>query len=192
MIDPTISPTLHAAVEREIRRGETVRFVETPQPRFFTSASTPAFLFAIPWTAFALFWMAGAAGFKVPNFNKGFDLFPLFGVPFVLIGMAMLSTPYWAYRNAFRSVYVITDQRAITFVGGFRTTIRSFAPEHLQAIYRTERSDGSGDVIIGSNWKRDSDGDAHATHYGFLGVVDAKATEDRLRSLAEAGRDGHP
>ena len=190
MIDPNISRNLNDAVERELRPGETVSFVETPQPRYFTSASTGAFLFAIPWTLFALFWIGGAAGFKIPDFKNGFDLFPLFGVPFVLIGFAMLSSPIWAYRNAFKSVYVITDQRAITFVGGFRTTIRSFTPDDLKAIYRTERSDGSGDVIIGSNMGRDSDGDPHTMHYGFLGVADAKATEDRLRMLAEGGRGG--
>ena len=30
-----------------------------------------------------------ASGFKIPDFKEGFDLFPLFGVPFVLIGLAM-------------------------------------------------------------------------------------------------------
>ena len=184
MLDPTISRNLNSAVERELRSGESVSFMETPQPRFFTTASTGAFVFAIPWTLFALFWMGGAAGFKIPDFKNGFDLFPLFGIPFVLIGFAMLSSPFWAYRNAFKSVYVITDQRAITFVGGFRTTIRSFYPDDLRDVYRTERPDGSGDVIIGSSVRRDSDGDSHTTHFGFLGVSDAKATEDRLRVLA--------
>ena len=183
-LDSTISRKLNDAVERELEPGEKVTFIETPQPRFFTTASTGAFLFAIPWTLFALFWMAGAAGFKIPDFKNGFDLFPFFGVPFVLIGFAMLSSPIWAYRNAFKTVYVITDRRAISFVGGFRTTIRSFFPDDLGDLYRTERSDGSGDVIIGTTTKRDSDGDAHSTPYGFLGVENAKTTEDRLRQLA--------
>lgn len=98
----------------------------------------------------------------------------------------MLSTPIWAYRNAFKSVYVITDRRGITIVGGFRTTVRSFFPDDLGDMHRSERSDGSGDVIIGRTTRRDSDGDLHRTAYGFLGVADAKATEDRLRVLASS------
>lgn len=184
MYSPNISRKLNDAIGRELQPGETVAFVESPEPRFFTTASTAAFVFAIPWTLFALFWIAGASGFKLPEFKNGFDLFPLFGIPFVLIGFAMLSSPIWAYRNAFKTAYVITDRRAITFVGGFRTTIRSFFPEDLGGMHRSERSDGSGDVIIGTTTRRDSDGDPHSTHYGFLGVADAKATEDRLRVLA--------
>lgn len=187
-LDSTISRKLNDAVERELESGETVSFIETPQPRFFTTASTGVFVFAIPWTLFALFWVAGAAGFKVPDFKNGADLFPLFGVPFVLIGFAMLSSPIWTYRNAYKTVYVITDRRAISIVGGFRTTIRSFFPDDLGDLHRTQRSDGSGDVIVGTTTKWDSDGDAYSTPYGFLGVKNAKATEDRLRQLASIAR----
>ena len=123
MIDPSIPAPLAAKVERELERGEAVVWIGMPKPTFFSPRSTGAFLFAIPWTAFALFWTAGAAGFQVPKFNQGVDLFPLFGVPFVLIGFAMLSTPLWVYRNSFKTVYVITDRRAITIEGGWSTTI---------------------------------------------------------------------
>jgi hypothetical protein len=37
----------------------------------------------------------------------------LFFVPFVLIGVAMLLMPAWAYVSAKRTVYVITDQRVL-------------------------------------------------------------------------------
>ena len=185
-LDSTISRQLNDTIDRELEHDEKVMFVETPQPRFFTATSTGAFLFAIPWTLFALFWIAGASGSKVPDFKNGFDLFPLFGIPFVLIGFAMLSSPIWAYRNASKTAYVITDRRAISIVGGYRTTIRSYFPKDLGDLYRTERSDGSGDVIIGLKTQRDSDGDHQRTPYGFLGVENAKATEDRLRKLASA------
>lgn len=184
MLDPTISRTLNDAIERELQPGEIVSSIESPQPRFVTTASTSTFVFGIPWTLFALFWIAGASRFKVPDFQDGFDFFPLFGIPFVLAGFGMLSSPIWAYRNAFKSVYVITDRRAFTIVGGVRTTIRSFFPDDLDDLHRSQRSDGSGDVLVATTAKRGSNGGSHASFRGFLGVADAKSFEDRLRVLA--------
>jgi len=184
---------LQDLVDRELESGERVAWMDMPIPRFFTPASTAAFLFAIPWTAFAIFWMCGAAGFKMPDFTKGFDLFPLFGVPFVLIGMAMLSTPVWTYRKSFNTVYMITNRRAVTFEGGRATTIRSYPPDKLQDLFRKERRDGTGDVVIARRAWRDSDGDRHTEELGFLRVRNPQEVEQMLRKLAaSASGGGHP
>ncbi len=106
---------LENKVKHELEPGEKILWMEQPVPRYFTANSTGMFLFAIPWTAFAIFWICGAAGFKIPDFSKGhFNFFPLFGVPFVLIGIGLMSAPLRAYRKAFKTIYVITDRRAIT------------------------------------------------------------------------------
>ncbi len=42
-------------VTRELRPGETVRWVTQPRPNAFGGGAIGAFLFAIPWTAFAIF-----------------------------------------------------------------------------------------------------------------------------------------
>lgn len=162
-----------------------------PIPRFFTPVTTSIFLFAIPWTAFAIFWIYGASGFKIPDFKEGFDLFPLFGIPFVLIGLGMLSSPLWTYRKAFKTIYVITDRRAITFDGGWSTTIRSYPPEKLQEIYRKVKRDGSGDVIIARQAWHDSDGGHQSEELGFLRIRDPKETEQMLKKLAEQSDPEH-
>ncbi len=182
---PAVSRYLQEAVARELEPGESITWIDMPVPKFFTPASTSAFLFAIPWTAFALFWVAGASGFQVPDFKEGSDLFPLFGLPFVLIGVAMLSSPIWAYKKAFRTVYVITDRRAITFEGGRTTTIRSYPPDSLYEIYREERKDGTGDVLISRRTWRDSDGDRQSEALGFLRIRNPKEVEGMLKQLAQ-------
>jgi hypothetical protein len=122
----------------------------------------------------------------MPDFGKGgFSFFPLFGIPFVLIGLAMLSSPLWAYRKSLRTVYVITNRRAITFDGGVSTTIRSYAPERLHDVYRREKRDGSGDVIIARHAWRDSEGDRQSEELGLLRIRNPKEVESMLRKLAE-------
>ncbi|MFC1835061.1 hypothetical protein ACFL2Q_10035 [Thermodesulfobacteriota bacterium] len=178
---------LREMVRRELEPGETVTWMEMPVPKFFTQMSTAAFLFGIPWTAFAFFWTFGAAGFKIPDFSKGigaFDFFPLFGLPFILIGFGMLLSPIWTYRKALKTVYAITDRRAITFKGGRSTTIRSYPPSALKNIYRKQRKGGTGDVIIPRKDWNDSDSNRPTEEPGFLRVRDARRVEQMLRDLA--------
>lgn len=177
---------LEDQVERELESGERIVWMEQPIPRYFTTTSTSTFLFAIPWTAFAVFWICGASGFKWPDFGKdGFAFFPLFGVPFVLFGIGMLSTPFWTYRKALKTVYVITNRRAITFDSGWTTTIRSYPPDKLQNICRKEKSDGTGDVILGQRVWTGSEGEQQATNLGFLNIRDPKTVEQMLKELRE-------
>ncbi len=179
-------------VDRELERDERIEWIGMPKRIFFTPVATGAFLFGIPWTAFALFWTAGAA-WGTMKMDEGpglFSIFPLFGVPFILIGFGMLSSPIWAYLRAGRTVYVITDRRAITFEGGWSTTIRSYPPEKLTDVFRTEKRDGSGDVIIARRAWRDSEGDRQSEELGFLRVADAKDVERRLKQLAKQAGGG--
>jgi len=187
-MNPTgaIPRELEDKVKHELQTGERVLWMEQPIPRYFTAMSTGAFLFAIPWTAFAIFWIGRASGFKLPDFGKGgFSFFPLFGVPFVLIGLGMLSSPLWSYRKAFKTVYVITDRRAITFDAGWTTTIRSYPPDRLQNIHRKEKRDATGDVVFGQRVWSGSEGGRQAQDLGFLNIREPKKVEQMLRKLAE-------
>ncbi|CAN1212174.1 DUF304 domain-containing protein [Tumidithrix helvetica PCC 7403] len=183
-----IPSELRRKIDKELEYGESIRWVEQPIPQFFTAQAIAGVLFGIPWTSFAIFWMCGALGFKLPNLNNGIQpqhLFALFGIPFVLIGFGMLSSPFWVWQGARKTVYLITDKRAILFQGGQHTTIRSFLPSQLNEIYRKERADGSGDVVISIRRWKDSDGDPRSEEIGFMGVRNPQEVEKILKQLAQ-------
>jgi hypothetical protein len=182
---------LEDKVKRELQAGERIRWMKQPIPRFFTPVSTILFLFGIPWTVFALFWevttswvvLGNISHYKeVPGMLIFLIVFPLFGLLFLLIGFGMLASPLWARRNALKTVYVITDQRAITFDAGW--TVRSYSPDQLQDIFRRERGDGTGDVIFSQRVWLDSGRDRHKQNLGFLNIREAKRVEQMLRELA--------
>jgi hypothetical protein len=76
---------LRERVDRELESGEQIQWLQRPVPRYFTPAA--GFLFGIHWTAFAIFWTTGAAWGTSKAGGAGFfRAFPLFGVPFILIG----------------------------------------------------------------------------------------------------------
>jgi hypothetical protein len=180
---PEIPKDLQDLVERQLEPAERVRWMEQPGPRFFTPTSTGIFVFGILWTAFSIFWIASAWGIGRSN-PKG-ESGALFGVPFLLIGVAMLLSPLWTRRKAFKTVYAITDRRAITFDGGWTTTIRNYTPDQLKSMYRKEMKDGSGDVVLGqvASSRSSPSGQPQMMDVGFLRVRDVRKTEQMLREL---------
>jgi len=168
IVETQVPYTLREWVDREVGPDERLQWMDMPAPRFFTGTSIGAFLFAIPWTGFAVFWTVTAAwGTRQASDTGGSGavaiLFPLFGVPFILIGLGLFFSPLWAYRKARRTVYVITDRRAILFEGGWSTTVRSFPPDQLRDVFREERRDGSGDTPTATVTRRTLDSCAFET-----------------------------
>ena len=169
--------SIQGMVERELDDGERITWMEMPIARYFSGAATMMCFFAIPWTAFAIFWMVMA--------SQGSPFFAMFGIPFVLIGCAMLLAPVWNYRAAKKTIYVITDKRAIMITGGGKMKIQSFGPEKLTDLRREERADGSGDVIVDEETWTTSKGHTRTRPVGLLNVRDAKQVEDLLEELAK-------
>ncbi len=189
MIPNSLPNYLTDLIRSELEADETVIWADTPIARFLTVKSTGTFVFAIPWTLFSLFWIAGASGFALPNFDGWGDLFPLFGVPFLLIGVAMLGYPIQNYRNAFRTCYVLTNRRALTFEREWgRTVVRSFTPRQLTVVYRKQAFDGSGDVIFNAKRWKDSDGASHSEEIGFISIAAVQDVERKLRAMVDSHR----
>ena len=85
---------------------------------------------------------------------------------------------------------LLTEERLHSMVV-VSLTIRSYEPERLQNVFRKERKDGSGDVIIAHKEWRDSDGDKQREELGFIRIKDAKKVELILKNLAEQGSGGN-
>src|SRR5579875_316473 len=132
--DSYLPEELDARVRSELEPGEQLLWVGQPRPSRFVYQTLPIVFFGIPWTAFALLWTgmaiwglwgnAGAAPMQAQGMMGGvFSVcFPLWGLPFILIGLGMLSSPFWAIRRAKRTCYALTDRRAIHIeAGAFRS-----------------------------------------------------------------------
>ena len=177
-----------ARVDAELRPGERIVWVGQPIPGRFARKSIGIVLFGIPCTAISVFWMIAAASMSTQDRDGAqgfFDFFfPLCGLPFLLLGMAMLSSPCWLRRKARRTAYVITDQRALILHprGWRRLALRSFDPEHLTTLRRRQNRDGSGDVIFARKWISDPESNRFA-HIGFFAIANVKDVENHIREL---------
>ncbi|TWT99395.1 hypothetical protein Pla108_03320 [Botrimarina colliarenosi] len=175
-----LTPELRRLVDNELDRDERLAWLAQPDPKAYTRGYWVIQLFGVPFTAFSVFWIAMAS-------SMGGGFFGLFGVPFVLVGTGMLTAPFWCRRLARRSVYAITDQRAIVFKQEWSgMSIRSFRPDQLGAIERKQHADGSGDLIFAkeiTQYGRNNHG-PHISRIGFIGIANVKQVEDLIENLA--------
>jgi len=174
---PGIPKSLQAEVELQLVSREQIRWIEQPVPRFFTAKSTTDVFCGILVTA----WTVHEISALRPHLT--FDLICLaLCILLGIWGIIMILSPLWTYRRARRTLYVITDRRAIVFEPdkpGWITTVTSYWPDRLKNMKRRERKDGTGDVVLGRVfgpvlwWRK----------VGFFRVRDVRKTEQVLREL---------
>lgn len=178
---------MQTLLQRELRSGERVVWSQQPRPAALARKSSGTFLFGIPFFAFAVFWtFAASGGFSSSHTRKDSSppWFPLlWGGMFILVGACMLLSPLWAYWQAVRTVYAITDQRAILIVAPWRRrTIHSFVGRHLVDIHRVENAGGRGDIVFHREAQSGKPGDSYHD-VAFLGIERVREVEDSLREL---------
>src|SRR5262245_39436647 len=159
--ESTLPPELDALVQSELSRDERLLWVGQPQPRRYLLYAIPIMLFGIPFAGFAVFWMLVASGVlfgAAPNVKGApanglgafFACFPLFGLPFLLVGWGRLTSPIWMLRAARRTCYALTDRRAIIWEPRWARgySVLSFGPDRMTRLRRNQHADGSGDLIF--------------------------------------------
>ena len=182
-----IEPELRRAIDAELDAGERIVWLRQPVPWLLWRGTLAVLIFGVPWTAFAVFWTLGAAGL-VGSTARATGwwayIFPLWGLPFIFIGLVMLSAPYWAARAAKRTIYAITDRRAIIWIpkAWGEKEVQSFEPRRLLSITRKERTNGSGDLIF--EQFRETHGSSTTTiRRGFMALRDVRDAEEVLRDV---------
>ncbi len=185
---------IQSKINQELKRGEVVRWAEQPNlEKFIRKVSAGSFLIwllFIPWTAFSVFWIAAAAGFKIPDFSQpSFQLFfPLFGVPFLLIGICGLAAPFFLplflKQKAANMIYVITNLRAVIIQAGKTTTYKSYYPKQLINLERTENPDGSGNIIFAKDGSGPRIQNKNFKGEGFWAIENVKKVAALLEDLA--------
>jgi hypothetical protein len=162
--------------QAQLEPGERLLWHGKPDPRRGLLAMIPIVLFAIPWTGFAVFWTAAASGLLFEDSRPGWiSLFALFGVPFILVGLGMLTSPYWSYKKAQRTVYALTSRRAMIITGRSTKKVESYTGNDIGIVARTERPNGTGDVLFAT-----IEGKKSSQKVGFIGIPDVRRVERLL------------
>jgi hypothetical protein len=127
-----------AAITRRLAADEQLVWWDRPEPSLFARRELNfGVLFGAFFLLFALFWMSMA--WQAPG------VFFVFGVPFVLFGLWMASTPLRAYWDASAMLFALTDKRALILTGS-KAAARPL--EHVEYVETESFADGSGHVLF--------------------------------------------
>lgn len=185
----TAMARLRLALERELGPGESAVWhgwqLARIDPRHFL-----IYVFAVPWTAFALMWTALAAGaIGVSGIGLVGIAFPLFGLPFIAVGCWMLGRPFMPLWEKGRVLYVVTEIRVLRLALGRELVVKTVPAARIGLAERRERPDGSGTISLAVRIGRDSDGDKQTETFDIgpvAGIMDAAAALDRIAAAARA------
>ncbi len=175
--------------QSELQPGESLYWTGLADPGRAAITALPAALFGIPFAGFALFWINGAYQAsshisKSPNsFAKSFSVFPLFGLPFLLVGLAIVLAPLWAYLKGRSTSYAVTNQRVMVISGTGSRSVKSCTPADIVSVDHRERPDGSGDVLIRTNSIMRSNNSVSQMTIGLFGVSNVKEVARQVMNL---------
>ncbi len=198
MIMPAAQPPHLAAAIAEETRGHTIICIEPSAPTAAFRSGLLMWIIGIPWTVFTVAWEVMAISASTGLFGSWDStpplffriLFPLWGLPFIAVGMYMLTTPFRMAREVRNTATLLTD-RAVMTVTQYphgRRTINSQVLSAIMSIKRTELADGSGtlELLTGRTVDDSTERDISRT---FKGIADVRHVEDQLRAaIAKATR----
>lgn len=164
-------------LREELANGETILWQGQPRAGMQCLHVLPISVFGLVFVGFAAIWFLTAS-------SGPFGwLFGLAGLLPLIVGLAMVLAPVWVAWAAGRTRYAVTNRRVILCEpSGFGIQVRSYIPAALTNIVRTQRWDGSGDLIFEEIRTRDADGDRHLSRQGFRSIDDVRRVEALIRS----------
>lgn len=182
---PELSSKLHQRAENKIANTEKILFVATPEPGHEGMAKIVFIPFAIVWTIFSGCWLCAAIAGSIRTRSIMGWFMVLCGLPFVGIGLGMLTIPYFAYKRELHTIYALTEERALVFSNDGVKELVNFSDEHFGPIEAKTYGKTSNDKKMDLLFRSSLDPKSPGATVGFWGIEKgemAKAIlEDKLK-----------
>lgn len=156
MMQTQMLPEMQHRIDGEIEPGETLRWAGQPDRGHMARMGAGWVLVGVIFILLALAWIGmtggarGLVGQAARTVDPFFSGLGPFGLLFALAGVGMMLWPLWLRLKAARTDYVVTDRRVLLFEGGVwrGMTIRTLGAAQVGDRSRTQRADGSGDLVF--------------------------------------------
>lgn len=177
-----MSPHLLAALRSVLMPQEAVLWSQSPRPLRMARMNLSLAIFGVVWTGF--FVVAAMASIDAMGVGGLLCL-----SPFLLCGVGFLSSPAFGAMRASRTLYAITDRRAIVVEKGLlaEASIRSFEGVQIRLPRIVLHKNGSGDIVLQERIIRHGD-ETHVHEVGFYGIESVLEIQALLAEVASGLR----
>jgi hypothetical protein len=137
----------------EILKDEKILWSGQPETSvIFTNADIFLIPFSLLWGGFSIFWEVGVLSTKGKSGQGAPFFFPLFGIPFVLIGLYFIFGRF-IYKNfkKKRTYYALTNKRVIILTNTFGKNVQAEFIDRIASMNKTVRANGIGTIRFGSS-----------------------------------------
>jgi hypothetical protein len=137
----------YAEMQHELLSGESLLWSGQPQKKvIFHEQDWYTIPFSLLWGGFAIFWEWGVTN-QAAKSGSTFDIFQLWGIPFILIGQYMIWGRffYTAWKKG-RTYYAVTNKRVIVLNVGSTRKITDTYFSNLTSASLSVRADGIGTI----------------------------------------------
>lgn len=162
-------------------KGERLLWAGNPDPLRYAVNKGATALFGILFLGFAIFWTVMA--------SKSGGYFFLWGVPFMLVGAAVVLSPAFYYWRAPMVAYVLTDRRAVIDTQGPFGSRVSVPLDQVPFVTLKHATGGIGSVMFIENTRQGRRGRSYTTQDGFVAISDAEKVERQMRDAITALRE---
>ena len=134
--------TSQRLLSAELRAGEGLIWYDRPSAGTVVWPQFVILAFMLIWTGFAASWTSMAFLVHAHEDNVGFlSLFPLFGVPMVIIGLITVLSVSWKLLCLYSTYYGLTDRRVIIMVRVWPGRTDSYDASWIRQVDRTENGE---------------------------------------------------
>ena len=170
-----ISPALQELHSRELATGERVLWTASPSRLDRVLASLIAGLVGLLFTLFACGVIVAMHRDLSVRPEQGPPFAYLIGAFYVLFGGRWLLVPLVEWWLAGRTLYAVTDRRAITIERqAWEIVVRSFVGDALTGAIRRDHPSGRGDLIFEREAENAPKGRTVYRDVGFFGIEDPR------------------
>lgn len=147
-------PDVEPRFRHDLLPGETILWAGQPETSvLFGPADLVLVPFSLLWGGFIFFWEVTALGAAMLSWKSGWPVlafFPLFGLPFVIVG-AYLTVGRFLYKawRKRRTYYALTNRRALVLTEGRGRELQAEFLKEVAGISHTVRPSGIGTIQFG-------------------------------------------
>ncbi|HEY1097364.1 MAG TPA: hypothetical protein VGF99_00490 [Myxococcota bacterium] len=166
-----VSNDVGERLQQELEAGERVAWSAQPSPALYGRQLKAFGVIGVIAAAMAMCWIA------IGTMAAGV-VFGLFGAPFLLVAVVFASLPLRMRERAGRTMYAITDRRAIVVApDGKQWRVDSYVADDLRSCTRVVDATGGGDLVFR---ERITGSRSTVEKIGFLGIDDVGRAEQVL------------